>query len=161
VHEPETPPVTANWQLRGHPYDALNKTTAVEDQGKGTVESGQRGGQAISYAMANEGQCQLRAAQAEAAVANIELDAMKQEYAVREAAAEELAAEAERWHRAEVDDVWADVSAMRTAAEAAAAAAYVQCAVLLSKHQAELAAVDARGQSTLSKLQGDYSGAAN
>jgi hypothetical protein len=127
AHEPETPPVTANWQLRaGHPYeDALNETTAVEFQGQGTVETGQRGGQAISYATANEGQCQLRAAQAEAAVANIKLDAMKQEYAVREAAAEEVAAEAERSHRAEVDNVWADVSAMRTASEAAAAAADV------------------------------------
>jgi hypothetical protein len=68
VHEPETPPVTANWQPRGHPYDALNETTTVEVQEQGTVEIGQPRGQAISYATANEDQCQLCSAQAEAAV---------------------------------------------------------------------------------------------
>jgi hypothetical protein len=67
VHEPETPPVIASWQLRGHLYDALNETATVEDHEQGTVAIGQRGGQAILYATANEDQCQLRAAQAEVA----------------------------------------------------------------------------------------------
>jgi hypothetical protein len=105
--------------------------------------------------MANEDQCQLRAAQAEAALVN-KLDAMKQEYAVREAAAEETAAEAEHSHRAELNNVWADAAAMHTAdeaaaAEAAAVAADVRCAVLLSEHKAALGGVDARAQRTLSK----------
>jgi hypothetical protein len=48
---------------------------------------------------------------------------MKQVYAVRDAAVEATAAEAERSHRAEVNNVWADAADMHTAEEAAAAEA--------------------------------------
>jgi len=97
VHEQETPSVTTNWQICGHPYNARNERTTVENQGDGTVEISQQGGQAFSCATVNENQCQVRAAQAEAAVVS-KMDAMKQAFKVREAAVEETATAAERSH---------------------------------------------------------------
>jgi hypothetical protein len=54
VHELKTPSVTANWQPRAHPCDALNETIAVEDLGGVTVAISQGAVQSASCATENE-----------------------------------------------------------------------------------------------------------
>jgi len=54
VHELKTPSVTANWQPRAHPCDALNETIAVEGLGGVTVAISQGAVQSASCATENE-----------------------------------------------------------------------------------------------------------